>query len=146
LSSKKKTNTTSTTGYSYLAPPPNPYEGQLQAELAQGEQADPRIQYSAADAKNRLRNRLNNPFGADYSPETSEAIKYAEEGNIDTQAGQARAEDRYRQNQTRWGKIMNLAALRQGQFAQTSGTQNTVQSTPFNWGGLLLGGASAFGV
>lgn len=143
MSSTKKTNTQSTSSYSYLAPPPNPYEPQLQAELDKGEQADPRIQYSAAQAKNNLRNRLNNPFGSDYSPETAEAIKYSGEGDIDTQAGQARSEDRFRQSQSRWGKMMNLAALRQGQYAQTSGTQNTQQITPFNWQGLVMGGVSA---
>lgn len=143
MSSKKKTNSTSAVSYGYFAPPPNPYEAQLNAELARGEQADPRIQYSAAQSKRNLRNRLGNPFGSDYSPETAEAIQYAGEGEIDTQAGQARSEDRLRQQQTRWQKLTNLAALRQGQYLQTGGTQNTVQTTPFNWGGLIMGGVGA---
>lgn len=105
--------------------------------------ANPAIQFSAARRKRSIRNSLANPFGANVSPETLEAMRYAREAEVDQDAGQAMKEDYFNRKQARFQKLYAMAGLTQPRIVQTGGTSTGTVSQPFNWGGLISGGLSA---
>lgn len=142
MSKKTKTNQSTTASYGWQTPPTSPDVQALQTEIDSGEQADPGIQFRAARQKQSLHNSLHNPFGANVSPETLEAMKYAREADIDTQTGQASREDFFRRKQARFGKLYAKAGLTQPRLTQTGGTMQGTVSQPM-WPDLLMAGINA---
>lgn len=87
---------------------------------------------------------IGHPFGADYSPETAEAIRYHGENEIDQQAGQEYAMDDYRKKQSRWTKLLARAQSRAPQLVSSGGTTTSVMQQPmFDWGSIIAGGLTA---
>lgn len=102
---------------------------------------DPTIPYTFGNMRNNMNNRMDNPFGFNYSPEVSESIKYNENNNIDQMQGQAMREDKFNRNAAKTQALAGSAAAHSPQLVQ-SGSSGTVVQNP-GIGGLLMGGLNA---
>jgi hypothetical protein len=141
MSKKTKTNQNTTMTYGFQTAPETP-DVQAARTAATDNTPDPSIQFHAAQQKQQLNNSLSNPFGGNVSPETLDAIRYARQADIDTQAGQATQEDAFRRRQTRFGNLYAMAGLTQPRLVQTGGSMTGTVSQPI-WPGLLQSGISA---
>lgn len=141
ISKKTKTNQNTTSTYGWQSPPDTAETTALQNDINQGESADPSIQYDYANRKKNLNQSLASPFGANYSPETSEAMKYARGSEIDTEHGQALQEDSFRRKQSRFNKLYALAGIKAPRMVQTGGTMQGSVTTPI-WQDMLMSGIS----
>lgn len=92
---------------------------------------DPSIPYTFAGQRKTLNDSLNNPFGYNFSPEVSQAIKYSQNQDINQQQGQAIRTDRFNRESAKGqalavGAGLNSPVLTQtGGSSQGSGTQTT---------------------
>lgn len=105
--------------------------------------ADPTIAYSFNNARNNLKDRYSNPFGANYSAEATDAAKYAGMNELDQGQGAALQADAFNRKNAKVGALGGIAGLTAPTLVQTGGTQNTTQS-----GGLfgqILGAAAGVG-
>lgn len=143
MSSKSKTESKSTMTYGQTAPIDSPdistYRQQVEEDTGR---ADPTIGYAAANEKKELENNLGNQFGADFAPETREAMYAARLADINTRHGQALRQDAYNRRQTRLSHYGNLAALTSPRTVQTGGSTTGTVTQPI-WPGLIMGGLSA---
>ncbi len=150
MSSKKKTETnqtqTQTNTYGFVDQPITPqmqdYRNQIDTTYGQ---ADPSIGYSYANQRNEIDNQFGSPYGADYSPETRDAIKYNETQKLNQEQGQAVRGANYANQQGKLGALGDYANATQSKFVQTGGTGTsqgtTVEKIPFNWGNAINAGA-----
>ena len=133
IGSKKKT--TQTNSYSYI---PHPGSADINALRNFKAEVNPTIPYRYAAAKEDLENSFHAPLGAATSPAARDAAARSASNRlrmdeaVDTAASYADA------NNANFGRQAAVAGMTSPQFAQTGG--QTVQSTPFNWGGLLMNG------
>jgi hypothetical protein len=88
-------------------------------------------------------NRLDNPFGPNFSPEVSDAIKYSENQNIDQMQGQAGREDAFNRKNAKVSAKMTNAALHAPTLTQTGGSMQGSQTAAL--GPALIGAAGAIG-
>lgn len=142
MSKKTKSNQKTSMSYGYMTPTDTPDIIAARQAAAAEEGQDPGIQYRAARQKQALSKTLSNPFGANVSPETLEAMRYARESDIDQQAGQAAREDYFRRKQARFQRLYGMAGLTAPRLVQTGGTSQGTVSQPI-WDSLLMGGIGA---
>lgn len=135
--SNQQTSTRST--YGWMTPPTNPYTSRLEDELEESQQADPSIAYRMARRRQRVRNRFGSIAGANYAPETQEAIMHKELGEIDLEHGQALQEDSNMRSQRRFGQLMSMAMLNQPRLVQTSTSGQSSGTTVEKDNALLMG-------
>lgn len=90
--------------------------------------ADPTIPYTFARRREAVGNRFGSPFGANYSPETRDAMKYNDMNEIDQEQGMANRMDSFNRRQAKTQALAGLANHTQGRYLQTQGT--SVQSQP----------------
>jgi hypothetical protein len=141
MSSKKKTKTTTTNSYGWQQNPGSADIDALRKQVGSSfDTPDPSIAYNFGAQRNKMMDRYQNPFGADYSPEVNDAVKYSGQNELDQMQGQAYREDAFNRKSGKINAMGSLAALTGPQLTQTGGTSNTVQSTPM-WGQILGAGA-----
>lgn len=145
LKKKTKTSSTQKNEFGWQNTPRIAEDNTVDAALAEADQADPSLQYGFANQKSAWNNHINNQFGADYSPETAAAMKYAGENEIDQRHGQAIAEDRFRRKQTKFGNSLAIRNARAPRMVQTGGTSSGTQVTNAAdfWNSLISGGVQA---
>jgi len=130
---KKKQKTTTQNTYSYQKPPDTADISALRNQINSAyDTPDSGIGYSFGKARQRVENRFGSPFGADYSPEVREAIKYNDISELDAAQGAAYNQDAMQRRMAKTGALSGLAGLTAPQLVQTGGTQTSVQS-----GGML---------
>ncbi len=142
MKKKVKSESSNTVNHAFVTAPTTPEDLQLNAELAAGDAPDPSIQYNAANQLKTLNNHIDNTFGADYSPETAAAMRYAGANQIQQNQGQMMEQDAFQRNQARFGKYLALRNARAPQLVTTGGTStgtNTENSADF-WNGVIGGG------
>lgn len=139
--SKQTQNTTNTWG---SVTPTNTADMQAYRDAIGGtfDKTDPTIPYVFNQARNNAKNRFDDPFGHEVSPEVRGAYMHETMNNIDQAQGQAIRED---SSNRRFGKLQalqNLASMTAPQIVQTGGssTGTTVQSQPILPALLQLGG------
>lgn len=139
---KSKTKTTQTNSYGWQTPPTTPQQGQFD-QWAQGSfnTPDPSIPYAFNNMRESVNNRLNNPFGADYSPEVNDAIRYNENQSINQMQGQAVREDAFNRNIARGQALQTSAGMHAPNLVAT-GSSGTTISQP-SMMGLIGQGLSA---
>lgn len=105
--------------------------------------ADPSIQYNFARMRNESRKRMDNPFGANYSPEARDAFRYASDQELNQAQGQALREDAFQRKQ---GKLLAKATevgFRAPQLVTSQSNSQGTVSQP--WGPALIGAAGSIG-
>lgn len=143
MPSKKKTEQTQTNTYGWQQNPGSADIDTLRNQINQSyDTADPGIAYAFNNQRNNIKNRFDNPFGADYSPEARDAATYAGQNDLDQAQGAAYQMDAFNRKNQKVAALGGLASQTAPQLTQTGGTGTTIQSSPFNWGGLLNAGAS----
>lgn len=123
-----KTTTSTKNTYEYMTPPETPEMAALKKAVSTTyDTIDPSIAYSFNNARQTAQDRLDNPFGADYSPEVSDALRYAVDQDMNQQQGQAMREDAFNRGQAKIGALGAIAAGTAPQLVTsgTSGTQKT---------------------
>lgn len=103
--------------------------------------ADPSIGYSFGRAHEAVANRFDNPFGADYSPEVRDAIKYNEHSQLDQMQGQAMREDSAYRKSAKLAAQGQSAANHAPLFASSGGTVTSTSSPGL--GGIIGAGINA---
>lgn len=141
---KSKTKQTNTNTYGWQTPP----QSQSQAAYDQHvktayDTPDPTIPFTFGNMKENVNNRLDNPFGYNYSPEVSEAIKYNENNRIDQMHGQALREDRFNRTQAKTAALAGSAAGNAPVLTQTGGTMTGSQTSA--WGPAAIGAIGSVG-
>lgn len=142
MSSKSKTTQNSTMTYGHVSTPDTPDVIAARNAAQESAKADPTIPFRFARAKQNLDNGLNSKFGADYAPETREAMKYSRGNELDQEHGLALQQDAYRRQQQKFGNLYQMAGLTQPRVVQTGGSSQGTVSQPM-WPGLISGGLSA---
>jgi len=129
---KSKTTQTQSNTYGYQTPPTTSQQTEFDNHVRSAyDTPDPTIPYTFGNMRKNVDNRLNDPFGFNYSPEVSEAIKYNEHNQIDQAQGNALREDAFnRKNAKTQGLAMSAAG-------------HAPQLTNPGFGGILMGGLSA---
>lgn len=128
--------------YGFMTPPETADTQAAREAAAAASRPDPSIPWQFARQKQNLTRSMNNPFGANISPETFEAMRYARESDIDQAHGQALREDAFRRGNARFQNLYAIAGLSQPRMVQTGGTTTGTVSQPL-WPGLLMGGINA---
>lgn len=116
---------------------------------------DPSIPSRVGGALRRMNNTFQNPSGGSATPAMKDAIMRSNERELNQQAGEQFREGQFdanRLDQARLTGLAELTAPRTVQSNETSSSTNsgkgTITQTP-SWlstiGGLVQGGASAFG-
>lgn len=137
-----KTTQTQSNSFGYMTPPTSSAQAAYDQHVAKAyDTPDPTIPFTFGNMKQNVGNRLDNPFGFNYSPEVSDAIKYSQNNQIDQMHGQASREDLFNRNAAKTQALAGSAAGHAPQLIQTGGTGTTVQSQGI--GSLLMGGLNA---
>lgn len=142
MSRKSKTQTTQTNTYGYMTPPDNADTIALREQINKAyDTPDASIPYSFARRREAVQNRFGNPFGANYSPELADAIKYNDINDLDQEQGAAIRLDKFNRRQAKTAAMAGLAGHTAPRLVQTGGSGTTVSQQPFNWGSLIGAGA-----
>lgn len=139
---KKKTKQTNE--YQFYTPPTTPQQTAYENSLSAYDTPDPSIPYTFNNARESANNRLDTPFGANYSPEVSDAIRSNNNSSFDQMQGQAIREDSLKRQQLKSGGLATNAGMTAPQFAQSGGTQ-TVSDPTALFGSLLSAGGALGG-
>lgn len=133
--------------YGWQTPTDTPDIQTLRAQISRmGSQIDPMIQYEAQNARQMLENRFNNPYGANHSPETRDAIRYNQNQNINQRAGVAMRDSRRRAQLAQIGAQGGLAQMTGRRLVQTGGSgTSTMTGGPGPWGAIAGGALSGAG-
>lgn len=140
---KSKTKSQSTNTYGYQTPPHWAGAEEFHNQIGQLDKGDPSIPFAFAHQREELKNRFDNPFGFNYSPEVQDAIKYSQGQNIDQAEGQAHREDYYNRQQAKLGALGAYAGMTAPTLVQTGGTFQGTQTQPI--GPALIGAAGQIG-
>jgi hypothetical protein len=139
---KKKTKQETKNTYNYMTPPSTPDTSAYREQIAKSyDTPDPSIPYAFSNARNQIKDRFSNPFGADYSSEVQDAAKYAGNSALDQAQGQAMREDQFNRANAKVSAQGGLAGLTAPNLVQTGGTQ-VLTKPGFGWGDALGMGAS----
>lgn len=143
MGNKKTTKTnqqqTSRTTYGWMTPPPNPYQAQIDTELNKTQSADPSIQYRMARRRQQVRSQFGSIAGANYAPETMEAIQRKQLGDIDTEHGQLLQQSAFQNDQQRFARLMSTAMLSQPRLVATSTSGQSSGTTVEKDNALMMG-------
>lgn len=144
---KSKSKQQSTTTYNYMTPPTTPQQQEFDTWAHEAfNTPDPNIPYTFANMREGVNNRLDNPFGADYSPEVRDAIRYNENNKIDQAQGQALREDTFNRQAGKGAALATSAAGHAPNLVATGsqGTSTTTQPIlpPLIGAGASLGSAA----
>jgi hypothetical protein len=138
MSSKTKSKSDSKMTYGYMNTPDTPDIIAARQAAQEDQGADPSIGYRYA----RQRQNLNqiSPFGANYAPETREAMKYARGGELEQAEGAERQADFYNRKQRKFQNLYGMAGLTGPKLVQTGGssTGSTSSFNPLGWAGMGL--------
>lgn len=135
---KQKSTTTNT--HEYKTPPTTQAQQTFDTNANTAyDMADPTIPYTFGNLRENVSNKLDNPFGFNYSPEVAEAQRYSQNNMIDQAQGQAGREDTFNRRAAKTSALAISAGGHAPQLVQSGGTQ---VSNP-GIGGLLMGGLSA---
>lgn len=141
---KTKTNQTSTNTYGWQTAPTTQAQQSFDTYVKDAfETPDPSIGYQFGKMRENIKNRVDNPFGHNYSPEVQEALQYSGENELDQQQGQALREDASTRKQLKLGGLGASAAAHAPVLTQTGGTMQGTQTQSQPWGNYLMGGISA---
>ena len=141
---KKKQKTVQTNTYGWQTPPETADTGAYRSAVNNAyDTPDPSIAYSFNSARQRLKDRFDNPFGANYSPEVADAAKYAGTNELDQQQGAALQADAYNRKNAKVAGLAGVAGMTAPQLVQTGGTSNTTQSSGLL--GQILGAGASIG-
>ena len=146
--SKKKTKTqqTQTNTYAYQAPPDTKDTQAYRDSISQAyDTADPTIAYSFNNARNHVKDRYDNPFGANYSAEAADAAKYAGINELDQGQGAALQADAYNRKNAKVAALGGVAGLTAPQLVQTGGTMNGTTTQSGGMLGQILGAGAGIG-
>lgn len=139
---KSKSTTSQTNTYGYQTPPTTAQQTAFDQHVQTAyDTPDPTIPYTFGNMRKNVDDRLHDPFGFNYSPEVSDAIKYNEHNRIDQAQGQALREDSFNRKGAKTQALAASAAGHAPQLVQTGGTGTTVTNPGV--GGLLMGGLQA---
>lgn len=137
---KSKTKQTNT--HAYMTAPSTPQQTAFDQNINTAYEApDASIPFAFGNMRENLNNRLDNPYGADYSPEVQDALLYEGNQNIDQMQGAAVRDDNMRRKQAKTGLLGQSAGLMRPDLVQTGGT--TTQSQPI--GPMLISAAAGLG-
>ena len=148
---KQQTSQTQANTYGFVERPRTPelldYRQQIDETY---DTTDPNIAYDFNRQRENLNNRFNNPFGANYSPEVMDAIKFQGNQELDQAQGQAYRQADYQNKQGKLSAVGAYADATAPQMVQTGGsstgnmTGSSVQTIPFSWNSVI-GGAAQLG-
>ncbi len=141
---KQQQQTTNT--YQYMAPPDTKDTNAYRDSINQAyDTPDPTIAYSFANARSRVKDRYDNPFGADYSPEVADAAKYSGQNELDQGQGAALQADAYNRKNAKVGALGGIAGLTAPQLAQTGGSMTGTTTQSGGMLGQLIGAGASIG-
>ena len=145
---KQQTQQTQANTYGFVERPRTPelldYRNQIDETYNTG---DPNIAYDFNRQRENLNNRFDNPFGANYSPEVMDAIKFQGNQELDQAQGQAYRQNNYQNQQGKLSAVGAYADATAPQMVQTGGsstgnmTGTTTSVVPFNWNSVIGAGA-----
>lgn len=139
---KSKTQQKSTNTFSHVTPPETAAQRAFDEHVRTAyDTPDPTIPYTFANMRENVSNRLDNPFGHNYSPEVAEAMRYSQIGMIDQAQGQANREDAYNRRMAKTQGLAASAQMRAPQLVQTGGTSTTTHNP--GMGNIIMQGISA---
>lgn len=107
--------------------------------------ADPSIAYSFNNQRNKIKDRYDNPFGADYSPEVADAAKYAGTNELDQAQGAALQADAFNRKNAKVSALGGVAGLTAPNLVQTGGTMNGTTTQSGGMLGSILGAGASIG-
>lgn len=136
---KKKTKSTDTATFDFKTTPRTADDDILDASLAASAAPDPSIPFQYANAQKSLDNHIDDQFGANYSPETAAAMKYAGSNELNQQRGFALSQDAFRRSQAKFGNSLAIRNARAPQLVKTGGTQTQEENSASFWNNLILG-------
>jgi hypothetical protein len=143
---KQKTQQTQTNTYQYMAPPSTPDTDAYRNSINQAyDTPDPSIAYNFGAQRNKMMDRYQNPFGADYSPEVNDAVKYSGQNDLDQAQGAAYREDSFNRKNAKVGALGGLAGMTAPQLAQTGGTMSGTTTQSGGMLGQLIGAGAGIG-
>lgn len=154
MGSKKKTtqNQTSTNTYGWQQNPGSADIDRLRSQINTAyDTPDSSIPYAFNSQRAQLMDRYDNPFGADYSPEVRDAVRYRGTQDLNQAQGQAYRDDAQYRKQAKVAAFGNLAGMTAPTLTQIGGSMQgtTTQQNPFNVGEAIRSGtqiARLFGV
>lgn len=139
----KSTQQTQNT-YGWQTPPQTAAQSLLNTHLMTAfDTPDPTIPYIFSNQRGQLRNRFDNPFGFNYSPEVRDANMYARNEEIGQKEGQAFREDRFNRNNAKTSALLSNASLNAPVLTQTGGSMQGTQTSAI--GPALIGLAGSIG-
>lgn len=114
---------------------------------------DPRIGFDFARQRQGAHDSFANPMGGFTSPALKQSILRASDEDSAQNEAQAHMNENYGFQGSKYGQLYDQAGLKRPNIVQTGGTTNTsgsssgtgtsVTQQPFDWNGLIQGGASA---
>lgn len=152
MSSKNKQQQTqqqqfnNTNTYGWMTPPDT---ADISAMRGFQFQADPRVPYSFARARQNVGSTYDSPTSGYTTPALRDAATRSQFEDIGQAEGQALREENYARQGLEYARTADVASMTQPRLTQTSssgtssGTSNTVQSQGML--GQAIGGASAVG-
>jgi hypothetical protein len=121
---KSKSTQTSTNSFAYQTPPTTPQQQAFDTYAQTAfERPDPSIGYTYGNMRENVANRFANPYGANYSPEVADSIRYNQLNTINQAQGQAYREDAHSRRAAKAGVLATSAGLHAPQLTQTGGHQ-----------------------
>lgn len=138
--SKKKTESTSTNSYNYVAPPDT---ADVTALRGVNFTEDPGIAHQYGLAKERLDENMDNPLGPYTTSDVRMKQRAAGIKGLNQEESMAHRQGQYDVNMLNNAKLQGLAALTAPKLVQTGGTQTQTQSGDVL--GQLIGGAAGVG-
>jgi hypothetical protein len=141
MKSKTKQETKNT--YGWQTPPTTAAQTAFEGQIKEYDTPDPTIPYTFANLKENLNNRLDDPFGMNFSPEVSGAIKTAGNERLIQGQGQALREDRFNRMGAKTGAMAINAAAQAPQLVQTGGSMVGTQTAPI--GPAIIGAVGSIG-
>lgn len=109
---------------------------------------DPRIPYAFARGRANVHNNYANPLGGSLggNAQLRDAALNANDQDSAQQEGQALSEENYGLQGLKYGQLADIASRTAPRFVQTGGSSTgsgtTTVQQPFDWSGLISGGAS----
>lgn len=132
--------------YGWMAPPDTADVGAMRNFQFQ---ADPRVGYSFARARQNIGSTYANPIGGNTNPAIRDAAMRAQYEDLGQQEAQAFREENYARQGLEYARTADVASMTQPRLVNerssgtSSGTSNTTQSQGAL--GQVIGGASAVG-
>ena len=106
---------------------------------------DASIPYSSARQREAVGNRFGGMYGANYSPEVQDAIRYSATNDIDQEQGAAVRLDSFNRRQAKTAALGGLAQQTGSRVVQTGGSGTGTQTQGIPWGRIISAAGQAAG-